>query len=604
MASFVLRAVAFTFAIVLSFQLSLGFEWAPSSPEDGANVTACLGETVSFPFQFSAAWDEKILFTEWHKINPESGETLVATQMADHLLKFPHTYMTMKQVTNAGVQISNFTWADFGTYRVTVHYRQNGFFFSRSRSVSLELPDTPIIKGSRLEMHVLPHLILDPSSGHRHVQLACGTFVSLGHQRPVSVVWKTPSRAMLPSTSFSDGTFKLTLPNPVAGGRYTCHLKNPDLAARCAKTMSTVRRGASILIDKTHAKMLLMQAEIQELEDKYGETDANVARQEEMDLNLTSQVSGLQQVVSVQEIAHSNLAADVDRLEEEQQERNQNVEEIANAVDGVQKGMGELRSAHNQLALEVSGLEAADVQFKSEINDLKEKSSSHEQVYEKLASDVSQLVVLGEKARYKVGILDEKVSLQSKADDKLTSQITSLRDELLSFQDKADEADVREMKTELLEANKQLTAEVNELRQELSSQQKANDKLTANLTRLSSEIDQLRSELHETTEATSQSTIRTEITDKLEMTTISQEPETTSTSPRTSTSSPTIKTGDRVRRGPDWKWNDQDGTPPGLGTVLGPTDSYAGWWEVKWDSGHANNYRMGAGGAYDLVVLN
>ncbi|KAL0267404.1 UNVERIFIED_CONTAM: hypothetical protein PYX00_009683 [Menopon gallinae] len=56
--------------------------------------------------------------------------------------------------------------------------------------------------------------------------------------------------------------------------------------------------------------------------------------------------------------------------------------------------------------------------------------------------------------------------------------------------------------------------------------------------------------------------------------------------------------GARVVRGLDWKWRDQDGTPPGEGTVTG--ELHNGWIDVTWDHGGSNSYRMGAEGKYDL----
>ena len=69
----------------------------------------------------------------------------------------------------------------------------------------------------------------------------------------------------------------------------------------------------------------------------------------------------------------------------------------------------------------------------------------------------------------------------------------------------------------------------------------------------------------------------------------------------TVTSGSVLKTkevGVRVRRGPDWKWGDQDGN--GLGTTQSNDDT--GWIRVKWDHGESNSYRIGKDGAYDLVV--
>jgi E3 ubiquitin-protein ligase HECTD1 len=59
--------------------------------------------------------------------------------------------------------------------------------------------------------------------------------------------------------------------------------------------------------------------------------------------------------------------------------------------------------------------------------------------------------------------------------------------------------------------------------------------------------------------------------------------------------------GDRVVRGPDWKWGSQDGTPPGPGTVK--AEPRGGWVEVRWDAGGNNSYRMGNDSCYDLQRL-
>jgi hypothetical protein len=61
-----------------------------------------------------------------------------------------------------------------------------------------------------------------------------------------------------------------------------------------------------------------------------------------------------------------------------------------------------------------------------------------------------------------------------------------------------------------------------------------------------------------------------------------------------------LTAGDRVRRGPDWQWSDQDGGVGGLGTVLKIDEN--GWIKVKWDrTGGTNSYRTAALGGTDLV---
>lgn len=51
-----------------------------------------------------------------------------------------------------------------------------------------------------------------------------------------------------------------------------------------------------------------------------------------------------------------------------------------------------------------------------------------------------------------------------------------------------------------------------------------------------------------------------------------------------------MKIGTRVRRGADWKWGNQDGTPPGEGRVIGELGE-DGWIRVQWDTGNSLIYR-------------
>ena len=68
-----------------------------------------------------------------------------------------------------------------------------------------------------------------------------------------------------------------------------------------------------------------------------------------------------------------------------------------------------------------------------------------------------------------------------------------------------------------------------------------------------------------------------------------------------------LTTGTTVDRGRDWKWGDQNGGPSNLGTVLGwagDVGASENWVKVKWRNNRQNNYRWGADGAYDLMILS
>ncbi|CAL1297267.1 unnamed protein product [Larinioides sclopetarius] len=64
-----------------------------------------------------------------------------------------------------------------------------------------------------------------------------------------------------------------------------------------------------------------------------------------------------------------------------------------------------------------------------------------------------------------------------------------------------------------------------------------------------------------------------------------------------------MKIGTRVVKGADWKWGDQDGPPPGEGTVIGELGE-DGWIRVQWETGSTNSYRMGKEGKYDLKLAD
>ncbi|XP_050428032.1 E3 ubiquitin-protein ligase HERC2 [Adelges cooleyi] len=64
---------------------------------------------------------------------------------------------------------------------------------------------------------------------------------------------------------------------------------------------------------------------------------------------------------------------------------------------------------------------------------------------------------------------------------------------------------------------------------------------------------------------------------------------------------PYLKLGARVVRGEDWKWDNQDGSPPGEGQIVSKVGD-DGWVRVLWDHGVSNSYRMGKEGKYDLKL--
>lgn len=59
------------------------------------------------------------------------------------------------------------------------------------------------------------------------------------------------------------------------------------------------------------------------------------------------------------------------------------------------------------------------------------------------------------------------------------------------------------------------------------------------------------------------------------------------------------KVGDKVVRGKDWEWGDQDGFKGSVGIITGTWEKKA-WVYVDWLSAGSNVYRIGAEDCYDL----
>lgn len=59
----------------------------------------------------------------------------------------------------------------------------------------------------------------------------------------------------------------------------------------------------------------------------------------------------------------------------------------------------------------------------------------------------------------------------------------------------------------------------------------------------------------------------------------------------------------RVRRGPDWCWNQQDGGAGHFGLTIERLSATPGWVGVLWDTGDENNYRVGHDDSHDLVLV-
>ncbi|KAK7467835.1 hypothetical protein BaRGS_00036941, partial [Batillaria attramentaria] len=464
---------------------SLGFKWTASSPDDNATITACIGDKVTFPWEYTVDGDEVVLTTAWHQITDE--EKALATHTSGDFFLSSTVEMDIRFLTNAGIEISNYTYVDFATYRVTVKYLLHGDLYSQSRSVVLALPDVPVVAGDRLVAHVQPEPVLDTDTGDRHVQLTCGLFMSIGRMGPESVVWTTPSGRGVPSTSYSNGRFHLRLPNPVVAGEYHCNLKNPSQAGRCVKNMLALRLGAHVTVDEVLARLMLLEGGVEILQDKDVETDSELKRQKEVD-------SSLQDELSEQKATDNQLISDVLRLKEGmslQEETDNNhtsdITSLKNEMLLQKKQDGEILSSVNSLQENLVLQEKTDSNHTTDIVNLKNEILLQNKTDQRILRNISSLqedLHLQENTDRQlssdVEVLREMLTQQEEADLTLSANMTELREDLTLLED--------EFKTDIVG---EFLSNTTDLQEELEKQEKADEQLRSDVSDLTSIIQEL-----------------------------------------------------------------------------------------------------------------
>ncbi|KAK7478688.1 hypothetical protein BaRGS_00030073, partial [Batillaria attramentaria] len=234
------------------FPVIRGFEWEASSPEDGTTIHACIGGTVSIPWQYMIEEDEKVLSTEWHTISDD--ESLLGIRLSGRFFTPPNIKTKVQFLRNAGIEILNTSLDEFVTYRVTVNISKNGDLQSESRTVALALPDAPVLAGNRLMAYVHPEAVVNSETGDYHVQLRCGRFLKRGSDKSVSVVWR---------------------------------------AERCVKNKLALRLGAHVQVDEVQARLMLLEGEAKGLRVKDTKTDAEFKKQDGARISLASRNESL-----------------------------------------------------------------------------------------------------------------------------------------------------------------------------------------------------------------------------------------------------------------------------------------------------------------------
>nr|KAG5687107.1 hypothetical protein BaRGS_008654 [Batillaria attramentaria] len=168
-------------------------------------------------------------------------------------------------IPNSGILLHNVAVGDTGTYSVHVNINLHGSLITEVQTVDVHVSDDPLTTDGQLHVKMLPDAVYNSATDTFNVQLSCGDF-------------KTD-------------------------GEYTCKIDNTSPISLCVQSDSPLKRGATIVVDGTEARITLMEARTKRKEEEYEARLATqqteiqnlkITHQEEV-ANLTQQVETLRQ---------------------------------------------------------------------------------------------------------------------------------------------------------------------------------------------------------------------------------------------------------------------------------------------------------------------
>lgn len=102
-----------------SFLASLAFIWS-TDIQDGAELYACVGDTVTFPWNFALADGQVVEDIKWYFQGEGFSRQSVAGTVDGTFFPLPAFARRVDHVTVASIQLKNVTDADTGNYSVVV----------------------------------------------------------------------------------------------------------------------------------------------------------------------------------------------------------------------------------------------------------------------------------------------------------------------------------------------------------------------------------------------------------------------------------------------------------------------------------------------------
>ncbi|XP_025079203.1 uncharacterized protein LOC112555164 isoform X2 [Pomacea canaliculata] len=282
--------------IVLSFfcQGVNSFEWI-SDLQDGADIYACVDDTVTMSWRYAVQEGEVVEDVKWYFDPGNNSRTAIAAVVENLFFPLSSSYSNrLYYAPEEGITLTLVTGRDSGQYSVAVTVLNSSYFATHMRTVSLVVAEEVLVDHSKaLKAQQERLTVHDNKTGQLHVQLSCGDYIFTGHP-PVSVEWTFPSGDTQLVSTHIDGKFFLTLPNPVEGGNYTCRLWSKLPPVSCLPHNASVLEVSSVTVDEVKVRLSLLEGEQEMLKTDKQEMMTEMDRLREENQNLTEIINSQQ----------------------------------------------------------------------------------------------------------------------------------------------------------------------------------------------------------------------------------------------------------------------------------------------------------------------
>ncbi|KAK7090096.1 uncharacterized protein [Littorina saxatilis] len=255
------------YLMIFSLQLAAyrGLEWSERFQDTSKPLEICSGENIQLFWNYTLTEGEGVKGLVW-TCQPEGKVSeLMATYADHHFVPMSPFSGRLAHLKDGGIELSCATILESGNYSVAVTtVDQTGTETLYQKTAWVKIVDTPKTQSGYLEVSKSKEPVRDESNGQWHIQLTCGNFSDRGHP-PIDVVWRTPKGEELSSSNFDNGNFQLMIPNPLAGGNYTCSLPRGEPATKCLPRDSELLEEVCVEVDEDKSRFSMLEARQQEL---------------------------------------------------------------------------------------------------------------------------------------------------------------------------------------------------------------------------------------------------------------------------------------------------------------------------------------------------